>query len=70
MFIRFIFFFLALNSTAYAYIDPGFLSSIGIYIFMIFNFLVLIFFVYPKEFIKKICKKIFKKNEKDITKDK
>jgi hypothetical protein len=71
MFIKFIFvFFFILNSSAYAYIDPGFLSSIAMYLFMIFNFLVLVLFVYPKEFIKKIYNKIFKKNEKNITKDK
>ena len=42
------------------------------YLFMIINFLVLIFFVYPKEYIKRIYKKLFnKKNEKnDISKNK
>jgi hypothetical protein len=71
MFTKFAFvFFFILNRNAYAYIDPGFLSSIAMYIFMIFNFLVLILFVYPKEFIKKIFNKIFKKNDKDNKKNK
>lgn len=71
MVIKLIFvFFVFLNSAAYAYIDPGFLSSVAMYLFMVFNFLVLFLFIYPKEFIKKIYKKIFKKNEKDIKKNK
>jgi len=53
--------YFSLISSAHAYIDPGFLSSIAMYLFMILNFLVLIFFVYPKEYIKKIYKKFFKK---------
>jgi hypothetical protein len=72
MLIKFIFIlYFTLISSAHAYIDPGFLSSIAIYIFMIFNFLVLIFFVYPKEYIKKIYKKfIKKKNDRNIEKNK
>ena len=57
----FFFLYFSLISKAHAYIDPGFLSSIAMYIFMAFNFLVLIFFIYPKEYIKKIYKKLFKK---------
>ena len=62
MLIKFIFvLYFSLISSAHAYIDPGFLSSIAMYLFMILNFLFLIFFVYPKEYIKKIYKKFFKK---------
>ena len=73
MLIKFIFvLYFSLTSIANAYIDPGFLSSIAMYLFMIINFLVLIFFVYPKEYIKKIYKKFFeKKNDKnDISENK
>lgn len=75
MLLKFIFvlyFYFSLTSIGYAYIDPGFLSSIAMYLFMIINFLVLIFFVYPKEYIKKIYKKFFKKrNDKnDISENK
>jgi hypothetical protein len=57
--------YFSLTDIAYAYIDPGFLSSLGMYLFMIINFLVVIFFVYPKELLKKIYKKIFNKNKED-----
>ena len=57
--------YFSLTNFAYAYIDPGFLSSLGMYLFMIINFLVVIFFVYPKELLKKIYKKIFNKNKED-----
>ena len=73
MLLRFIFvLYFSLTSISHAYIDPGFLSSIAMYLFMIINFLVLIFFVYPKEYIKKIYKKFFeKKNDKnDISENK
>ena len=63
----YIFFFIFSNS-AYAYIDPGFLSSLSMYLFMIINFLVLVFFVHPKEIIKKFYYKFFKKKE-DINND-
>lgn len=72
MLFRYIFIlFFSLISVAHAYIDPGFLSSIAMYLFMIINFLVLIFFVYPKEFIKKVYKKFFEKknDKKDISKN-
>ena len=65
--------YFSLTDIAYAYIDPGFLSSLGMYLFMIINFLVVIFFVYPKELLKKIYKKIFNKNKEDsnnVTKNK
>ena len=55
--------YFSLTDIAYAYIDPGFLSSLGMYLFMIINFLVVIFFVYPKELLKKIYKKIFNKKK-------
>lgn len=57
--------YFSLTDIAYAYIDPGFLSSLGMYLFIIINFLVVIFFVYPKELLKKIYKKIFNKNKED-----
>jgi hypothetical protein len=70
MFLRFIYFFIfILSSNAQAYIDPGFLSSIAMYVFMIFNFLVLFLFVYPKEIIKKLYNKFFKKKKNDIKKN-
>jgi hypothetical protein len=56
--------YFSLITNVHAYIDPGFLSSIGMYIFMILNFLILIFFIYPKEYIKKIYRKFFKKSDK------
>jgi|694.fasta_scaffold39021_7 hypothetical protein len=66
----FVLYFSLINS-AHAYIDPGFLSSVAMYIFMVFNFLVLIFFIYPKEYIKNIYKKLFKKkNDRNIKKNK
>tara|TARA_B100000575_G_C22997948_1_gene575153 strand:+ start:132 stop:359 length:228 start_codon:yes stop_codon:yes gene_type:complete len=57
--------YFSLTDIAYAYIDPGFLSSLGMYLFMIINFLVIIFFVYPKELLKKIYKKFFNKKRED-----
>ena len=73
MLIKFIFvLYFSLTSIAHAYIDPGFLSSIAMYLFMIINFLILVFFVYPKEYIKKIYKKFFvqKSDKNDISKNK
>ena len=65
--------YFSLIDIAYAYIDPGFLSSLGMYLFMIINFLVVLFFVYPKELLKKIYKKFFNKKSEDndnVTKNK
>ncbi len=57
--------YFSLTDIAYSYIDPGFFSSLGMYLFMIINFLVIIFFVYPRELLKKIYKKIFNKKKED-----
>jgi hypothetical protein len=65
--LKFIFvLYFSLTDNAYAYIDPGFVSSLGMYLFMIINFLIVIFFVYPKELLKKIFKKFFNKKREDI----
>jgi len=65
-YIKYIFvLYFSLTDIAYSYIDPGFFSSLGMYLFMIINFLVIIFFVYPRELLKKIYKKIFNKKKED-----
>ena len=57
------------TNTAYAYLDPGFISSFLISIVVFFNFLVAFLFLLPKKIFSKVKRLFNKKKNKNETKN-